>query len=56
MLALAISIIVGLLVLFVLTFILYKRIPAPKNDKIRINEENCGACEMNSCPLRKDEK
>ena len=57
MLALAISIIVGLVILFITSFIIYKRIPAPKgSEKLRINEENCSACKDTNCSLRKDDK
>lgn len=57
MLALAISIIVGLVILFIASFIIYKRIPAPKgSEKLRINEENCSACKDTNCSLRKDDK
>ena len=57
MLVLAISIIVGLVILFVATFIIYKRMPAPKGSEgLRVNDENCGACNNENCSLRKDKE
>ena len=49
-LILAISILVALAIIFVVSFILYKRTPAPKGcEDIQINEENCSACHNTSC-------
>ena len=55
MLVLAICLIVGLVILFVATFIIYKRMPAPKGcEKLRISDENCNACNNENCTIRKD--
>ena len=49
-LILAISILIALATIFVVSFILYKRTPAPKGcEDIQINEENCSACHNTSC-------
>ena len=49
-LILAISILVALAIIFVVSFILYKRTPVPKGcENIQINEENCSACNNTSC-------
>ena len=54
-LILAISIILALLIVFVVSFILYKKIPVPKGcENILINEENCAACQNKECALRKE--
>ena len=56
-LILAISIIVALLIVFVVSFVLYKRTPVPKGcENIEINEENCAACNNTECTLRKREE
>ena len=44
-LILAISILVILLAVFIVSFVLYKRTPAPKGcEGIKISEENCSSC------------
>lgn len=49
-LILAISIIIALAMIFVASFVLYKKTPAPKGcEDIKINEENCSACKNTSC-------
>ncbi|MBP5693864.1 MAG: hypothetical protein J6X03_00175 [Bacilli bacterium] len=54
-LILAISIILALLIVFVVSFILYKKTPVPKGcENILINEENCAACQNKECALRKE--
>ena len=54
-LILAISIILVLLIIFVVSFILYKKTPVPKGcENILINEENCAACQNKECALRKE--
>lgn len=56
MLAVAIIIIIALVALFIVTFLIYKKMPAPKGlEKVRVSEENCKGCENDSCSLRKDE-
>ena len=52
-LILAISILVLLLVIFVVSFILYRRTPVPKGcEAIKINEENCAACGNKDCQYK----
>ena len=49
-LILAISIMVALLAIFIISFILYRRTPVPKGcENIQINDENCSACGNTSC-------
>lgn len=53
--ALAILLIILLAVIFVVSFIIYKKIPAPTKDKEKISDVNCSSCNK-ECSLRKDEK
>lgn len=54
-LILAISIIVLLLVIFVATFVLYCKTPAPKGcENIKISEENCSSCGHKECSFYKE--
>ena len=49
-LILAISILVALAIIFVVSFVLYKRTPVPKGcENIEINEENCSSCSNKNC-------
>ena len=49
-LILAISIIVLLLAIFIISYILYRKTPAPKGcEDIKINEENCALCGHKEC-------
>ena len=49
-LILAISILVALLAIFIISFILYRRTPVPKGcENIKISDENCSACNNTSC-------
>ena len=49
-LILAISILVALLAIFIVSFILYRRTPVPKGcENIKISEENCSACHNKEC-------
>ena len=49
-LILAISILVALLAIFVVSFILYKRTPVPKGcEDNKISEENCASCGHTEC-------
>ena len=53
-LILAISIIVGLLVLFIGSFIAYRRTPAPQGcEDMKINEKNCAGCSHSECSFYK---
>ncbi len=52
-LILAISIIVALLIIFVVSFVLYKRTPVPKGcENIQINDENCASCQVSNCAIK----
>ena len=54
-LILAISIILALLIIFIVSFILYKKTPVPKGcENLLINEENCASCGNKECALRKE--
>ena len=49
-LILAISILVALLAIFIVSFILYRRTPVPKGcENIKISDENCAACGNTEC-------
>ena len=49
-LIIAISILATLLVVFIVSFILYRRTPVPKGcENIEINEENCSHCSHKEC-------
>ena len=55
-LVLAISILVALLIIFIVSFLLFKKTPVPKGcENLEINEENCAACNNKECSLRKKE-
>ena len=55
-LILSISIILALLIVFVVSFVLYKKTPVPKGcENLEINEENCASCKNTLCSLRKKE-
>ena len=55
-LVLAISILVALLIIFIVSFLLYKKTPVPKGcENLEINEENCAACNNKECSIRKKE-
>ena len=49
-LILAISILVALLVIFFVSFVLYKRTPVPKGcEDIVASEEKCSSCNNHNC-------
>ena len=49
-LILAISIIIALAIIFVVSFILYKRTQVPKGcEDIKMNMENCSSCGHTEC-------
>ena len=53
-LILSISILVALLIVFVVSFLLYKKTPVPKGcENLEINEENCASCKNEMCSLKK---
>ena len=54
-LILAITILLALLVVFIVSFVLYKRTPVPKGcEDIKISEEKCGSCTNTECAIYKD--
>lgn len=51
---LAISIVVALLAVFVVSFVLYMRTPAPKGcEKLGIGPKNCEDCDVEGCMIYK---
>ena len=55
-LIIAISILVALLAIFIVSFVLYVRTPAPKGcENIKINDENCSSCNHKECKFYKGE-
>ena len=49
-LIIAIAILVGLVVLFFVTFVLYKRTPVPKGcEELEMNDHNCSICGHSEC-------
>ena len=55
-LIIAISVLVALLAIFLVSFILYARTPAPKGcENIKINDENCAKCGHNECKFYRGE-
>ena len=54
-LILGISILVILLVIFIVSFVLYQKTPAPKGcESIKISEENCSSCGHKECSFYKE--
>ena len=54
-LIIAITILVALLVVFVVSFVLYQRTPVPKGcEHIKISEENCSSCSHKECSFYKE--
>ena len=55
-LVIAISILVALLAVFIVSFILYVRTPVPKGcENIKINDESCSSCSHKECKFYKGE-
>ncbi len=53
-LILAISIIIALVIIFVVSFILYMRTPAPKGcEKLKIGPKSCEDCDVEGCMIYK---
>jgi hypothetical protein len=53
-LILAIAIIVALVIIFVVSFVLYMRTPAPKGcEKLKIGPKNCEECDIEGCMIYK---
>ena len=54
-LILAIAIIVALVIIFVVSFVLYMRTPAPKGcEKLKIGPKNCEDCDVEGCMIYKE--
>ena len=54
-LAIAISVLLALLAIFIVSFILYRRTPVPKGcEDIKISEEKCSACNNKECAIYKE--
>ena len=54
-LILAISIIVALLVIFIGSFIAYRKTPVPQGcEDLKINEKNCAGCSHSECSFYKE--
>ena len=55
-LIIAIAVLVILLVVFLVSFILYVKTPAPKGcESIKINSENCASCQRKECKFYQGE-
>ena len=55
-LILAIAIVVALLIVFVVSFVLYKRTPVPKGcEDVKMSEEKCSSCGHSECSFYKGE-
>ena len=53
-LILSISVLIILLIIFVVSFVIYKKTPVPKGcENLEINEANCAACKNTTCSIRK---
>lgn len=53
-LILAIAIIAALVIIFVVSFVLYMRTPAPKGcEKLKIGPKNCEECDVEGCMIYK---
>ena len=51
-LGIVIAIIVGLLAIFFVSFVLYRKTPIPEGcEDIKASEEKCSACAESSCPI-----
>ena len=58
-LILAISIIIALLIIFIVSFVMYRRTPVPKGcEDMKLNPENCATCSHSECSFKskKEEK
>lgn len=56
-LIIAITILVALLAIFIISFILYKRTPVPNGcENIKVSEENCTGCSHKECSFYKEEE
>lgn len=56
-LILGISIMAALLIVFVVSFVLYIKTPAPKGcENLKISEENCSSCSHSECRFYKEKE
>ena len=54
-LILAITILVALLATFIISFIVYRKIPVPQGcEDLKINEKNCAGCSHSECSFYKE--
>ena len=55
-LIIAISVLIALLAIFLVSFILYVKAPVPKGcENIKISEENCASCNHKECKFYQGE-
>lgn len=55
-LVIAIFVLIALLTIFIVSFIVYRRTPAPKGcENMKVNEENCSSCSHAECSFYKGE-
>lgn len=53
-LVIAIFVLIALLTIFIVSFIVYRRTPAPKGcENMKVNEENCSSCSHAECSFYK---
>ena len=53
----AIAILVALLVVFIVSFVLYRKTPAPKGcENMKMSEEKCSTCGHAECSFYKGDK
>ena len=53
-LIIAISILVALLIVFFVSFVVYRRTPVPKGcEDMMANEEKCASCDNHTCQFNK---
>ena len=56
-LILAILILAALLIIFIVSFVLYKRTPLPKGcEDMKMSEEKCTSCPNSTCAFHKNEE
>ena len=56
-LILAISILVALLIVFIVSFVLYKRTPVPQGcENLKASDERCAACDNSNCSFKNKEE
>lgn len=49
----AVALIIGLLAVFIIALVLYRRTPTPKGcEDLQASEEKCGACTAKDCPFK----